>query len=147
MREVNLKDKKTPTRILYVDDDEDDHILFQRVLHQIPNSYHHLYFKTTHDDAMKWIGQNPCDVLFVDFYLGDSTGLELIEEIREMGLTMPVIVLTGQSSPDIDAQSCMGVPMIIWKRTHLEPVLLDRTIRYALERRRHLSLLMIVKVN
>ena len=136
-----MKHRKPPTRILYVDDDEDDHILFQRVLHQIPNSDCHLYFKTTHDDAIKWIGQNPCDVLFVDFYLGDKTGLALIKEIREMGLTMPVIVLTGQSSPDIDAQSLYGGADDYLEKTHLTPVLLDRTIRYALERRRHLSLL------
>ena len=136
-----MENKQPPNRILYVDDDEDDHILFQRVLHQIPNSYYHLYFKTTHDDAVKWIGQNPCDVLFVDFYLGDNTGLELIKEIREKGLTMPVIVLTGQSSPDIDAQSLYGGADDYLEKTHLTPVLLDRTIRYALERRRHLSLL------
>ncbi|MCG6878535.1 MAG: response regulator [Deltaproteobacteria bacterium] len=130
-----------PTRILYVDDDEDDHILFQRVLHQIPNSYYHLYFKTTHDNAIKWIRQNPCDVLFVDFYLGDKTGLALIKKIQEMGLTMPAIVLTGQSNPDIDTQSLYGGADDYLEKPHLTPVLLDRTIRYALERRRHLSLL------
>ncbi len=136
-----MKQEIPPIQILYVDDDEDDHILFNREMRQIPNAAHALHFKRSHGEAVEWLQQNPCDILFVDFYLGKKTGLELIKEVREMGLTMPAIVLTGQSTPDIDAQSLYGGADDYLEKRHLTSVLLDRTIRYALERERHRTLI------
>lgn len=42
----------------------------------------------------------PLDIVLTDFYLPDGTGLELLAHIRERGLPLAVVVITGSGDPE-----------------------------------------------
>ncbi len=52
------------------------------------------------DTALEIIRKENIDFILLDIMLGEHTGIELLREIKLMGLNTPVIMITGQ--PDID---------------------------------------------
>lgn len=133
--------RETPIKILLVDDDEDDQVLFQHMLNEIPNFHCHLSFASSYEEALKWMSENHSDVAFIDFFLGEKNGLDLLRKFNEMGLTTPAIMLTGKGNPDIDMQAMQEGAADYLEKGSLTPSLLERTIRYVLERNRTLLLL------
>jgi signal transduction histidine kinase len=96
---------------------------------------------TSDEDALKWMRHHPCDVAFIDYFLGEKTGLELIHELHDMDFKNPIIMFTGRGNPDVDMKAMQEGVADYLEKTDLTPDLLERTIRYALERHRTLSLL------
>ncbi|MCF8083750.1 MAG: response regulator [Deltaproteobacteria bacterium] len=133
--------RETPIKILLVEDDEDDQILFQNILHEIPNYRFDVGVASSYDQAVQRLSNNPYDLMFIDFFLGEKNGLDLLQEMNEMGLAIPAIMLTGKGNPDIDVQAMRGGAADYLEKGTLDSCLLERTVRYALERNRTLLLL------
>jgi signal transduction histidine kinase len=131
----------SPLHILMVDDDRDDHVLFRHTLGEIPNFRFHVDFVTSYDQALEWMAHHTCDVIFIDYSLGERTGLELLHQLQKMGFHVPAIMFTGRGNPDVDKKAMQEGAADYLEKTGLTPGLLERTIRYALERHRTLSLL------
>jgi len=132
---------KSTVRMLMVDDDQDDHVLFRHTLGEIPNFRFRVDFVTSYDRALEWMAHHTCDVVFIDYSLGEKTGLELLHELHETGSDIPAIMFTGRGNPDVDKKAMQEGAADYLEKTGLTPDLLERTIRYALERHRTLSLL------
>ena len=132
---------KSTVRVLMVDDDQDEHVIFQHTLFEIPNSCFEVDFVTSYNEALQWMKEHACDVVFIDYFLGEKTGLELLHEMRECGLNTPVIMFTGRGNPDVDRQAMQAGAADYLEKNSLTPDLLERTIRYTLERHRTMSLL------
>lgn len=83
--------------LLIVDDDAVDRMALSRALKSVP-------LKTSIseagdvDDALSLIGKSEPDCIFLDYHLPGKNGLDLIKQIRHMGIQVPLIVLTGQGS-------------------------------------------------
>lgn len=133
--------EQTPINILLVDDDEDDQVIFQHIIGEIPNYHFQVSVAPSFDRAVQWLSKNVYDVVFIDFYLGEKNGLDLLQELQQLGVTTPAIMLTGKGNPDIDMQAMQGGAADYLEKGSLESCLLERTIRYALERNRNLLLL------
>ena len=81
------------------------------------------------------IARQSFDAFLVDYRLPDGTGLDLIAELRSRHLG-PVIMVTGVASQELDYQAMVaGVDEFLLKG-NIAPELLERTVRYAIERRR-----------
>ena len=81
-------------KILYV---EDDLAIASVAKFLFLKTEHHLIFCQTISDAvnvMATYGQK-IDLILLDLYLPDGRGVKLLESIKDMGLTTPVIVTTG----------------------------------------------------
>ena len=62
------------------------------------------------------MNQNDFDVIIVDQKVPYVTGLELVQEIKERGISGKIVVLSAHLSPEIrDAYEEMGVHLIIEK--------------------------------
>lgn len=82
-------------RLLIVDDDEIDRMALRRALKA--TSFEAIISEIgTVDEALELIGHTEFDLMFLDYNLPGKNGLELTKQIRNQGIRVPLIVLTGQ---------------------------------------------------
>lgn len=123
------------TRVLLVDDDEDDYELTRELIADIPGGGHTLDWVPDYHAALDVIARGEHDVYLVDFRLGAKTGLELIREMNDRGCVAPVILLTGVGQPEIDRAAEEAGADDYLEKSRLDPVVLERAIRYARRQR------------
>ncbi|MBI4944960.1 MAG: hybrid sensor histidine kinase/response regulator [Bacteroidetes bacterium] len=120
------------SKILLIDDDEEDFLLTRDVISQIQNKRYHLDWSSNYDEGKKQIFKNEHDVYLIDYRLGNSVGLELIREAIAEGIDTPLIVLTGVKDSQIDEESEKAGAADYLVKGELTPELLDRSIRYCI---------------
>jgi diguanylate cyclase (GGDEF)-like protein len=88
-------------RILIADDDEDDFILIQEFIRDgFPSANPHLDWARTGKEALSYIDKDSYSICLLDYRLGETNGLELLRHVRKMGVTLPIIFLTGQGDAE-----------------------------------------------
>jgi PAS domain S-box-containing protein len=123
-------------RVLLVEDDEDDHIITRELLTKAARGPYHLEWARSYDEGLEALRRGGHDLVLVDYRLGARTGLELVRDAVAAGTAAPFVMLTGQGDQqaDLDAMR-LGVADYL-EKAGLTPVLLERSIRHALERAR-----------
>jgi len=127
------------TRVLLIDDDEDDFIITRDTIDEIPGRNFVLDWTASFSEAVELIKQEKHDVYLVDFRLGAHDGLELIEQAVASGSMAPFILLTGQSDRETDEKAMrVGASDYLVKGT-FDPFSLERSIRYSIEHAKSLA--------
>jgi CheY-like chemotaxis protein/anti-sigma regulatory factor (Ser/Thr protein kinase) len=87
-------------RILLVEDSSIDQILVCRLLR---NRWHDLQLEVCSSvaEAREAIEASPPDLILSDLHMPGATGMELIEDLRDRQVGIPVILLTGNGSEEI----------------------------------------------
>lgn len=120
-------------RILLIEDDEDDFFILKHLIGKSPYlSVTFDWFKTI-EEARKSYKEDTYDLIFVDYYLGKSTALDLLE--NKDVIDEPIIVLTGMNSREKDIEVMRAGASDYLSKEGLSEVVLERTIRYAIERK------------
>jgi signal transduction histidine kinase len=125
-----------PLRILIADDDEDDYILTRELLLRIGRPRFQMDWTPSYEAALQAIELNQHDVYLFDYHLGQADGLELMREALARGCKAPIILLTGNDDWETDVQAMKGGAADYLVKGQLDARLLERSIRYALERTR-----------
>ena len=126
-------------RVLIVEDDEDDFILARDLLGEQDRTDCEIEWAANAEQALELIRDGDHDVYLIDHRLGRSTGLELVREAFGEQTHAPVIMLTGFDDYEVDLEAAMlGVTDFLIK-DRLTPVLLERSIRYAVRHHAVLS--------
>jgi signal transduction histidine kinase len=123
-------------RVLIADDDEDDYILTRDLLLRIGRPRFQLDWTPSYEGALEAIEHNQHDVYLFDYHLGHSDGLELLREAMVRGCKAPIILLTGNDNWETDVEAMKAGAADYLVKGHLDARLLERSIRYALERTR-----------
>jgi len=131
--------QKQPTRILLIEDDEDDFILTRDLLSEIDGGDYRLDWARTYQDGLKQIQADSHDVYLIDYRLGADNGLQLLRETVQAGTPAPIIMLTGFADREIDLAAMQAGAADYLVKGHMDGQLLERAIRYALERSRLLK--------
>ncbi len=126
-----------PLRVLLVDDDEDDFVLTRDLLEEIPWGRFALDWAASYDRGLVAIRSESHDVYLVDYHLGPTSGLDLIREARAGGCRKPLILLTGQGNRSTDVEAMKAGAADYVPKERLDALVLERSIRFALERARH----------
>ncbi|HEY9624230.1 MAG TPA: EAL domain-containing protein [Crinalium sp.] len=126
-------------RILLVEDDEDDWVITQSLLAAIKGVTFDLEWVTTYEAALEKIAQQRHDVCLVDYRIGEHNGLEILEAALNSDRQIPVILLTGQGDHEIDLAAMKAGAADYLIKGQIDAPLLERSIRYAIERFRTLS--------
>lgn len=134
-----MTDSTAIINVLLVDDDEDDFIITRDLLSDIEGTQYHLDWASDYDAAIDLISQRDYDVCLVDFRLGKISGLTLIQEMIEAGYRTPIIIMTGQGNREIDLQAMQIGAMDYLNKEDVTANVLERTIRYAIERAKNLD--------
>jgi diguanylate cyclase (GGDEF)-like protein/PAS domain S-box-containing protein len=128
-------------RVLLVDDDESDFVATRDMLARHDGARFAVDWCSDYDSALDAIREERHDVYLVDYGLGRRTGLELVREGFASRPPAPVIALTGRGDYAVDSEAtAVGFTDFLVKQD-LDPVLLERSIRYALANHRVLRAL------
>lgn len=106
-----------PMRILLCEDDEDIAFLIKiSLLKEFPDAEVHI--TCTKEETLKMLFDlnYDVDVILLDYLLVNSTGLEVLEEIKKI-TEIPVIIITGQGSEEVAVKAMkLGASDYIVKR-------------------------------
>ncbi len=128
--------ERLPTRVLLIEDDEDDYILLQKVLAKIPHERYKLLWEHVYAPGLAAMLEVEHDISLIDYRLGASNGIELLKEAREKGYRKPIILLTGAEGNEIDIQAIQAGADDYVAKGQVQGELLHRIIRYAIERKK-----------
>jgi len=123
-------------RVLLVEDDEDDFILARDMLRSSRLWQFEVEWMRSYDAGLQAALENRHDVCLVDYRLGAENGVELLQAALAGGCQMPVILLTGMGEAEVDMAAMRAGAADYLVKNQLEANQLERTIRYAIERKR-----------
>jgi two-component system, sensor histidine kinase and response regulator len=123
-------------KILLVDDDEDAFVLTQDLLGDVAGSRYAIDWAPSFAQAQEIMARNDYDVYLLDYRLGEYTGLDLLRQLAAQGVDKPAILLTGQGDEGVDLEAMKAGAVDYWSKDQINAVLLERSIRYAIERKR-----------
>jgi PAS domain S-box-containing protein len=123
-------------RILLVDDDEDQYVLIRDLLADIDTQDYTLTWASTYDNGLRAVSESAPDVCLLDFRLGARTGLEILRAAVAAGCDTPMIMLTGTGDRATDVEAMKSGAADYIEKDAITGPLLERAIRYALERAR-----------
>jgi PAS domain S-box-containing protein len=129
-------------QILCVDDNLADVHLLEDALKQFPSVEFVLTHVSRLDLALQSLGKNNFDAVLLDLGLPDSQGLETFINLNRQYPEVPILVLTNGGENDPLAVSAVqnGAQDYLIKST-INGMMLSRTIRYAIERKRYVEVL------
>lgn len=120
-------------KVLLVEDDEDDYILFKEYFSDIKGRNLELTWANTYEKGLDEIVSGFYDIYIYDYLLGAKTGLDLIKATLEEGIDAPIILLTGLGNHKVDMQAMeMGAADYLVKGD-IDAEKLERSMRYSLE--------------
>lgn len=128
-------------KVLLIEDDEDDYIFTRDLLSEIESSRFELTWAASYQEALKLIKRNGHDICLIDYRLGEHTGVELLHEAQAHDYRVPAILLTAQEDHDVDVKAMRAGASDYLIKGQIDRPLLERTIRYTIERSKTLAAL------
>ena len=125
-----------PLQVLVIDDDEDDYILTRDLLYEIDHFEVDIRWETTFEGGLAVLELGGYDVCLLDHRLGPRDGMALLRTVNPETLQTPIIFLTGQDSRDLDVKAMQAGAADYLVKGRVDPPLLERSIRYAIQRQR-----------
>lgn len=124
--------KEKPIRVLVVEDREDDFSYLSFVFEQVRRGVYALEWASSYEEGLAALRRGAHDIGLFDYSLGANNGVELLEEARKLDCQMPILLLTGHDNPAIDEAALRAGAVDFLSKAGLEPVQLERALRYAL---------------
>ncbi len=90
------------TRVLYIDDDVP---LAHLVKRNLGRSSHDVVHVHDPNEAVERLQSETFDVVVLDHYLANMTGLDILRRFRELGIVTPVVYVTGSSEAQIAVEA------------------------------------------
>lgn len=132
---------KESLNLLLVEDDEDDYALTSDVLREISGVAMAMTWVQTFEAALEALQTQSFDVCLSDYHLGKHTGIDLLNATAAQGVTVPIIMLTGQNDRGIDLAAMRAGAADYLVKADITPVMVERSIRYTLNHARTLAAL------
>ena len=123
------------TKLLLVEDDEDDYILTCDYLQQLDSHTFNVEWISSPEQAIEKLSKNEHDICLLDYRLGASNGLSVLKKAIANGFSGPIIMLTGQSNDELDSAALDAGAVDYLIKTEMSSSRFARAIRYALARK------------
>jgi len=125
--------KNETIKVLLIEDDEDDYVLTRELLAEVKGGKYALDWASSYEAGLQIAARGEHHVCLVDYRLGERSGVQLIREARKLGLTTPMILLTGHGNHDVDVEAIEAGATDYLVKDETPAGRLERTIRYAVE--------------
>lgn len=122
--------------LLIVDDCAEDREVYRDYLSDDPHNTYEFCEAALAEVGLELFMNQQFDVVLLDFYMPDMTGLEFLGQLqqRQLKVWSPIIMLTGQGSEELAVQVMKrGVQDYLGKQ-HLQPEVLQRTVRSVIQK-------------
>ena len=126
--------KGNQIRIGVIDDDEDDFFIIKDYISEIENVNFVIDWLNSYNAAIEKIKTGAYHLYFLDYRLGNETGLELLQEAMAMECDCPIVLLTGKGNKSIDIKAMQSGATDYLVKAELNAEKLERCIRYSLDR-------------
>jgi len=120
-----------PVRVLLLEDADIDAHVIENVLGQFELVVRRV---SRLSDAITALRTGGFDVILCDLGLPDSSGLATLETLREHGVSVPVVVMTGRGDRDTALRAVAAGAQDYLVKGNTDANALVRAIRYAVER-------------
>jgi signal transduction histidine kinase/HPt (histidine-containing phosphotransfer) domain-containing protein len=130
---------KSALRVLLVDDDEDEYVIVGDLLRETRTETFDLTWVAAYEQGLEAILSSSYDVCLVDYRLGQRTGLDLLAEVKAKSSHAQIILLTGEGDRALDVTATKAGAADYLVKGELTAALLERSLRYAVERGRILK--------
>jgi len=90
-------------RILLIDDEQSLRLTFEMLLKRA--GYGSVTGVSSFDEAINVVKQNDFDLIISDIVLQGASGIDLLRQIKEMGKTCPVVMITGYPNIETAAEA------------------------------------------
>jgi PAS domain S-box-containing protein len=127
-----------PVRLLLVDDDREQLALIDAALSRTHLDYR-IEWSPGYDDALARLDAGGVDLCLVDYLLDGINGLDLIRDAVARGIETPMVMLTAHGSAEVSLQALEAGAVDYLAKGTVDAELLERTVRYAMERARIMS--------
>jgi len=121
-----------PRQVLLIEDDEEDYLITLGVLERILEAEYRLAWEPTFDGAMARLTSEKFDVILVDYHVSGHTGIDIIRGAQALGVTAPMILLTGMGDHSLDVAAMEAGAADFMEKGKFTPDLFERSIRYAI---------------
>jgi signal transduction histidine kinase/FixJ family two-component response regulator len=121
-----------PIQVLVVEDHEDDFRYLSFLLGRRGTATYQLSWASSYAAGQQLLQRGGFDVGLFDYQLGGGTGIDLLREAREAGCAIPIILLTGHDSAEVDQEASQAGAADYLCKTGLNGTELERTIRFAM---------------
>ncbi len=118
-------------KILVVDDDEVDRMAVKRCL-SAAGVEMEWQEATECRSAIAILKAQTFDCIFLDYLLPDGNGLELVQQLRVLGITTPIVVLTGQGDERIAVEVMKAGAFDYLPKSRITPENLYQILRQAI---------------
>lgn len=118
-----------------VDDDEEDFILVRAMLSSAKRGLVNLTWADSYEAGKAALYENEYDAILLDYDLGTRNGIDLIREVSSSGYSAPLILFTGRGSIEVDMEAMQAGASLYLTKGETSELLLERGIRYAIERK------------
>ena len=126
--------QRHPKSVLLIDDDAAERALFRQRLKDVESDCFDFREAETLSDSLGLIQNEPVDLAILDLNLPDTEGLATLESLYAAAPSVPIIVLTGLDDADLGLKAIQVGAQDFLVKGDLNPELVRRSVRYALER-------------
>ncbi len=122
-------------RILFIDPEQGEYLLVAELLSHIRQVRYDLVWCHSLDNALTQLLSDEFDVALLDYYWGNESARDLLNNARVHACKTPIILMTDEveAQVDIDAIRVGAADYLI--KDQIAAPLLARTLRYAIERK------------
>lgn len=121
-------------KVLLVEDDEDDYVFIRNLLEEVGEGRYVLEWVPSYERALEKMAYEEHHVCLMDYRLGPHDGLEILKDAKERDARIPVIIVTGKEDYLVDVTAMRSGAVDYLVKSQLTGPLLDRSIRYAIDR-------------
>lgn len=119
-------------RLLIVDDSDSDRRVIRRHLEQIKSLDIGCFEASCVSSALESLKTDDIDICLVDYRLGMETADDLARKISEYNDQLPLILMSGYSRAELEDKIPDRILMYFLNKTDLSPLLLELSIRHAI---------------
>ena len=123
-------------KVLLIEDDPDDRLLFQEMLDEAEENDFEVECAERLDEGLQRVSDETYDVIILDLTLPDSQGVETVGSARFRAPHVPIIVLTGLDDQTVAMKTLRTGAQDYLVKNRVSGDSLERSIRYAMERQR-----------
>lgn len=124
-------------QVLIIEDHPADQAILLDALSQQTDSEFELFSAERLSCGIEALENQPMDLVILDLGLPDSQGIQTFTDLQKRFPNVPVLVLTGLNDENTGIEAMQHGAQDYLVKNQIQPLLLGRTVRYAIERQRY----------